>query len=150
MPIHGIAPCACRPLSLIDVGARQHLARVTNEQVGRPARYDVHRQHRIRLGIGKNTFADHHRGAAIDIGVEELLEPRMAGRFEDLGRLALQHDAAMVEEEDAVRDSCGKADLVRHHDHRHAVRGELAHHGEHFAGELWVERGGRSDACLRA
>ena len=40
-------------------------------------------------------------------------------------------------------DLAREADLVRDDDHRHADLGEVAHHVEHLADELRVERRGR-------
>ena len=50
---------------------------------------------------------------------------------------------AVVHEDERVADLAGEADLVGDHDHRHAVGGQLAHHVEHLADELRVERRGR-------
>ena len=66
----------------------------------------------------------------------------MARFAEHFARCALQQQAALVQKGNAVRHRCGKTDLVRHHHHGHAVGGQVAHHLEHFAGQLGVERGG--------
>ena len=52
-------------------------------------------------------------------------------------------DDALVHEHHAVGDLAGEAHLVGDDDHRHAVVGEPAHHVEHLADELRVERRGR-------
>ena len=50
------------------------------------------------------------------------------------------HDHAAVDQRHAIGNFASKPDLMRHHDHRHAVTGELFHDVEHFAHELRVER----------
>ena len=62
------------------------------------------------------------------------------GLREDLGRLALLGDHAMVHEHDPVGDLAGEVHLVGHDQHGHAARGEVAHHGQHLADQLRVER----------
>jgi len=54
----------------------------------------------------------HHGGAAIDIGIEELFEARMARRLEHLRRLPAQHDTAMIKKNDAIADRSCETDLV--------------------------------------
>ena len=68
---------------------------------------------------------------------------RAAGWPSTLARVAGLDDHAAVHEHQLVADLAGEADLVRHDDHRHAVDGEVAHHLEHLADQLRVERGGR-------
>jgi hypothetical protein len=62
------------------------------------------------------------------------------GRADHLrGRAGFDH-AAGVHKDDLGGGLAGEFHVVRHHDHRRAVGGELAHDGEDFAGELGVER----------
>ena len=58
-------------------------------------------------------------------------------------RRALLDDDAAIDEQHAVGDVAGKAHLVGDDDHGHAVIGELAHHAEHVADQLGIERRGR-------
>jgi hypothetical protein len=57
-------------------------------------------------------------------------------------RAALLADHALVHEHHLVGDPAGEAHLVGHHQHRHALRGELAHDVEDVAHELRVEGAG--------
>ena len=56
---------------------------------------------------------------------------------------ALLDDPALVDEDDPVADLAREAHLVGDDDHRHPVAGEVAHHVEHLADHLRVERRGR-------
>ena len=60
-----------------------------------------------------------------------------------LGGRILLKDRAAVHEDDAARHLAGKAHLVRHDRHGHAVGGELAHEIEHLADHFGVERARR-------
>src|SRR5271165_35386 len=71
---------------------------------------------------------------------EKLPRPRMRLRAENPGRRALVADAAVLHEDDAVRGFAGEAHLVAHHHHGHAGGTEVAHHREHAAHELGIER----------
>ena len=59
---------------------------------------------------------------------------------EDLARRTLFHDNATVHKDDAVGDVAGKAHLVRHHDHSHAITCQVAHDAQDVANKLGVER----------
>ena len=59
---------------------------------------------------------------------------------EDLARRTLFHDNAAVHKDDAVGDVAGKAHLVRHHDHSHAITCQVAHDAQDVANKLGVER----------
>ena len=59
-----------------------------------------------------------------------------------LGRADLD-DLAVGHEHDAVGGLAGKAHLVGHDDHRHALLGEADHDVEHLVDHLGVEGGGR-------
>jgi hypothetical protein len=76
-----------------------------------------------------------------DVG-QELLRARMLRAVEEVvGRGALQH-LALVHEQHAVGHLARKAHLVRDAHHGHAVAREVAHHQQHLADHLGVERAG--------
>ena len=52
-------------------------------------------------------------------------------------------DAAVIHEDHAIGGVARETHLVAHHQHGHAAVLELAHHGEHAADELRIERRGR-------
>ncbi len=60
-----------------------------------------------------------------------------------LARRGVLDDLAVLHHPHAPRDVFGELSLVGHDEHRHAVAGELAHHGEHLVAHLWIERRGR-------
>jgi hypothetical protein len=51
----------------------------------------------------------------------------------DLARRALLHDNAAVHKDHAVGDVAGKAHLVRHDDHGHAVACQVTHDTQNVA-----------------
>ena len=67
----------------------------------------------------------------------------MAGVLEEGGRLAALDDPPGIHEDDPRADLAGELHLVGHHQHRHALDGELADDGEDLADELGIERRGR-------
>src|ERR1700689_4126210 len=71
---------------------------------------------------------------------QEILRPRMLRLVEHGFRRALLDDDAAVDEQHPVRYLPGEPHLVRHHDHGHAVAGELSHHSQHVADQFGVER----------
>src|ERR671914_1129784 len=78
--------------------------------------------------------------SVVDDLVHELLRPGALRRREELVGRPLLHDLAGVDEDDPVADLAREPHLVGHHDHRHAVPGQLAHHVEDLADHLRVER----------
>ena len=58
-------------------------------------------------------------------------------------RAAGLDDQPLVHEDVEVADLAREVELVRDDHHRHPRLGELAHHGEHLADELGIERRGR-------
>src|SRR5262245_31541501 len=76
-------------------------------------------------------------------GGDELADARVLRPVEDPLRRALLEDASLVHEHDPVGRAPREAHLVRHHHHGHAPLPHLAHHGEHAAHELGIERAGR-------
>ena len=67
----------------------------------------------------------------------------MARVAEDVLGLALFDDAAAVHEDDAVGYLAGEGHLVSDDDHRHPIRGQLAHHREDLTDEFGVQSRGR-------
>ena len=65
------------------------------------------------------------------------------GLDEHLGGQPVSTTTPLVHEHDRVGDLAGEPHLVGDHDHRHPVSRERAHHVEHVADELGVERRGR-------
>ena len=59
---------------------------------------------------------------------------------EDVGGLALLDDLALVHEDQLIADVARELHLVRDDEHRHPVAGKVAHHDQHFADELGIER----------
>ena len=59
---------------------------------------------------------------------------------EDLARRTLFHNDAAVHKDDAVGDVAGKAHLVRHDDHGHAIACQVAHDTQNVANQLGIER----------
>ena len=74
---------------------------------------------------------------------DEGARARLAWRAEDLLRRAFLDDQPVVHEDDAVGGVAREAHLVADHQHGHAAGLELAHHGEHRADQLRIERRGR-------
>src|SRR5262245_36718378 len=74
---------------------------------------------------------------------DELADAGVLRPVEDLLRRTFLQDAALVHEHHAIGRAAGEAHLVRHHHHGHAPLPHLAHHREHAAHELGVERAGR-------
>jgi hypothetical protein len=64
------------------------------------------------------------------------------GIGQHLARMPRLDDHAAVHEHQSAADLAGEADLVRDHNHGHAVLGEPAHDVEDLGDELRVERGG--------
>ncbi len=58
-------------------------------------------------------------------------------------RLAVLHDDAAVDEDDPVGCLTGKAHLVGHHQHGHALLRQRLHDAQHLAHHFRVQRGGR-------
>ena len=73
---------------------------------------------------------------------EEALGALLAAGCRAPARAALLDDHAVVHEDDPVADVAGEAHLVGDDDHRHPLRGQLAHHVEHLLDQLGVERAG--------
>src|SRR5260221_10198477 len=77
---------------------------------------------------------------AIEDGLEKLPRPWAARRGEHrLGRPLLD-DRAVIHEDDAIRDVAGEVHFMRDHHHGHSLGGELAHHPQHVADQLGIER----------
>ena len=74
---------------------------------------------------------------------EKAAGPRFARPPEDLGGRPLLHDAAVVHEDDPVRDLPGERHLMRDDDAGHPARRECADRIEHLAHQLGIERRGR-------
>ena len=70
---------------------------------------------------------------------KEILRTLVLRTADDLLRRSLLGDITAVDKENAVRDLAGKAHLVRHYDHRHAVGGELLHYAQHLSDHLGIE-----------
>ena len=74
---------------------------------------------------------------------KELLKPRAFRRVEKLRRNAFLLDPALAQEKGAGGDVSRERHLVGDDDHGAAFRRQALHHGQHFAHEFRVERGGR-------
>ena len=74
---------------------------------------------------------------------EEELGPRALGVVEELLRFVLFDDLPFIHKDDAVGHLTGKAHLVRHAQHGHALLRETDHRVEHFLDHFRVERRGR-------
>src|SRR3970040_860541 len=74
---------------------------------------------------------------------DEFPDAGVPGLVEDPFRRALLEAAALVHEHDPVGRAAREAHLVRHHHHRHAPFAHLAHHRQHAADQLGIERAGR-------
>ena len=79
-PSHGIAPCVCRPSTLMlkRVGARHRRARAVAEHAERQPRGDVQAEDRLRHRVLERALGDHHLRAALLALGRQLL-----GRLED-------------------------------------------------------------------
>ena len=64
------------------------------------------------------------------------------GRSSTSAGHALLDDPALVHEDEPVAHLPRELHLVRDDEHRHPVTGEIAHHDQHLADELRIERGG--------
>ena len=64
------------------------------------------------------------------------------GRSSTSAGHALLDDPALVHEDEPVADLARELHLVRDDEHRHPVTGQIAHHDQHLADELRIERGG--------
>src|SRR5712671_3977812 len=64
----------------------------------------------------------------------------LAGGGENPLGAALLDDRAVIHEDDPVGGVAREPHLVTHHEHGHAAALELAHHVEHAAAQLWIER----------
>src|SRR2546423_8893572 len=73
---------------------------------------------------------------------EEPLRSLLLWTIEEIGGHALLDDLAFVHEDHTVADLAGELHLVGDDQHRHALAREVAHHHEHLADELGVERRG--------
>ncbi len=62
---------------------------------------------------------------------------------EELSGLGLLDYPSLIHEYDPVGHRFGETDLVRHAEHRHAVRRKATHDIEHFADHLRIQRSGR-------
>ena len=71
---------------------------------------------------------------------KEPARPLLPRIREDVCRPPLFDDAALVHEDEVVADIACELHLVRDDDHRHPALGEVAHHDQHLADELRVER----------
>ena len=78
----------------------------------------------------------------IEHAAQEIARARMPWIAEHLGGGTRLADPAVVQEGDAIGDLARETHLVRDHDHRHAVGGQLTHHAEHLADQLGIERRG--------
>ena len=61
--------------------------------------------------------------------------------LEDLRGRRIDHDPALVGEDDAVRHLLREGHFMGDEDHGAALGGEFLHHGQHLADQLGVERG---------
>jgi hypothetical protein len=82
-------------------------------------------------------------GRQLEHAVEEGAGALVLRVADDLVRVSLLDDDAVVHEDHPVRDLAREGHLVGDDDHRHALRGELAHDRQHVADELGVQRRGR-------
>ena len=73
---------------------------------------------------------------------EEPLRALVARVVEHVGGHALLDDPALVHEDEPIADLAGELHLVGDDEHRHPDPGEVAHHDQHLADELRIERGG--------
>lgn len=67
----------------------------------------------------------------------------LRGVLDDLMRLPLLDNHAVVHENDPVGNVSGKRHLMRHDDHGHFLLGKRPDHAQHLARELGVQRGSR-------
>src|SRR5262249_17741736 len=67
---------------------------------------------------------------------------RLSGHRKHLLRRPLLHDGPVIHEDHAVGGIAREAHLMTDHQHGHAAAFELAHHVEHAAHQLGIERGG--------
>ncbi len=74
---------------------------------------------------------------------QKLARTLLRGVLDDLMRLPLLDDHAVVHENDAVCHVSGKRHLVRYDDHRHFLLSKRPDHAQHLARELGVQRGSR-------
>src|SRR6516165_379006 len=65
---------------------------------------------------------------------QEFAETLGCCRLEQHFGRALFLDHSVMQENDPVRDLASEGHLVRHHDHRRAIGGELAHDAQHLVG----------------
>src|SRR6266850_3890822 len=79
----------------------------------------------------------------LDDFAQEQPRPLLPRRLEETGRGRVLNDAPFVHEYHPVRGFSGEADLVRDHQHRHALSREVAHDVEDLADHLGVQRAGR-------
>src|SRR5437588_8925359 len=82
---------------------------------------------------------------------DEAFGPRLARVGKNLLRWPFLDDDAVVHKDHTVSGIARKAQLMADHQHGHAAGLELAHHPEHAADELGIERGGRlvEQHCFR-
>ena len=64
------------------------------------------------------------------------------GGCKELLRGGLLHHHAVLHEHGLGGNVAGKAHLVGHDQHCHAIGGQVPHHGQHFHGQLRVQRAG--------
>ena len=73
---------------------------------------------------------------------QEILRPIRLRIVEEVIRVVLFDDLALIHEDDAVGDGFGEAHFVGDADHRDALIGHGDHHVKHFFDHLWIERRG--------
>ena len=74
---------------------------------------------------------------------QKVLRARMLRLVEHGFGGSLLDDDSAVNEQHPVGNFLRKTHFVRNHDHRHAVIRQLAHHRQHLADQLRIERRGR-------
>ena len=74
--------------------------------------------------------------------VKEELGALLCWVAEDIFRVTLLYDAAMVDEDDPVGYRAGKSHLVSDHHHGTTFFRQLAHHFEHLTHQLGIQRRG--------